>query len=392
MKKTICIVTATRAEWGLLRPLAQAIKDDASFNLKIIATGTHFLEAFGNTSKEIIADGFSIDERVDILSKTIESGEDVSKSMAAALSGFAEIFSRSRYDLVILLGDRYETLAVALAAMNAKIPIMHLYGGDVTEGAVDDAIRHSISKLSYLHCTSCDTYRNRVIQLGESPERVYNTGAIGIDNIRTMQLLSKEELADELHFDITEKPYAVVTFHPETLNNTDVASQCKELLNALSAFSDMQFIITKSNADDGAAVINKMMDEYAKTHHNVLVVSSLGNLRYLSALKHAKMLIGNSSSGISEAPYFRIPTINIGIRQKGRLQAETIINCDISAESIISAMNKALSDEFSAGIRNAAYPYGDGHAAEKMLAVIHEWLDNDKIDLKKQFYDIEVMK
>ena len=274
MTKTICVVTATRAEWGLLRPLAQEIHNDDGFNLLLAVTGTHFAEEFGNTWKEIISDGFSIDERVDIITSPIKNAVDVSNTMARALSGFSEVFSRRDIDLVILLGDRYETLGVAISAMNARIPIVHLYGGDVTEGALDDAIRHSISKLSYLHCTSCETYRKRVIQLGEEPNRVYNVGAIGIDNIRKMPLLSKKELADELGFPIAENDYAVVTFHPETLNNTNVSEQCKQFLDALSAFPDLKYIITKSNADEGADIINKMMEEYASLNPNAFVVSS----------------------------------------------------------------------------------------------------------------------
>ena len=390
MTKTICIVTATRAEWGLLRPLAKEIQEDDAFSLLLTVTGTHFSEEFGNTWKEIISDGFSIDERVDIIMSPIQNAVDVSNTMARALTGFSGVFSRHKIDLVILLGDRYETLAVALAAMNARVPIMHLYGGDVTEGALDDAIRHSISKLSYLHCTSCETYRKRVIQLGEEPNRVYNVGAIGIDNVRKMQLLSKKELAEELGFAITEGDYTVVTFHPETLNNSNVKEQCQQFLDALSAFPDMKYIITKSNADEGADIINRMMEEYATSNTNAFVVSSLGNLRYLSALKSASLVIGNSSSGIMESPYFRVPTINLGIRQRGRIQSECIINCEINTAEIIHAMQKALSPEFREFAKTADYPYGDGYAAEKIMAVLHEWLDTDRIDLKKKFYDIEV--
>ena len=390
MRKTICVVTATRAEWGLLQPLVKNIQDDNRFSLLLAVTGTHFSEEFGNTWKEIISDGFSIDERVDIITSPIQNAVDVSNTMARALTGFSGVFSRHKIDLVILLGDRYETLAVALAAMNARVPIMHLYGGDVTEGALDDAIRHSISKLSYLHCTSCETYRKRVIQLGEEPNRVYNVGAIGIDNVRMMHLLSKKELSEELGFAIAETDYAVVTFHPETLNNSNVKEQCQQFLDALSAFPDMKYIITKSNADEGADIINRMMEEYATSNTNAFVVSSLGNLRYLSALKSASLVIGNSSSGIMESPYFRVPTINLGIRQRGRIQSECIINCEINTAEIIHAMQKALSPEFREFAKTADYPYGDGYAAEKIMAVLHEWLDTDRIDLKKKFYDIEV--
>lgn len=389
MTKTVCIVTATRAEWGLLRPLAELIKNDESYSLILCATGTHYLPEFGNTYKEIISDGFTIDERVDIIQSEIRDAVDISNITALAISGFAKIFSHRKIDLIILLGDRYETLAVALAAMNAKIPIAHLYGGEMTQGAIDDCIRHAITKLSYLHFTSCETYKNRVIQLGEQPDRVYNVGAIGIDNIRNMKLLTKKDLESEIGFSIGESKYAVVTFHPETLNNADVRNQCEQVLDALSEFPEMKFIITKSNADEGGLIINEMIDAYAENHSNIFAAPSLGNLKYLSALKHASMVIGNSSSGITEVPYFKIPTINIGIRQRGRVQAESIINCGIDKNEIVSAMKTAMSDEFLKKASESKYPYGDGHAAEKIAEGLHEWLDGDKIDLKKVFYDIK---
>lgn len=388
MTKTICVVTASRAEWGLLRPLAELIKRDNAFCLLLAATGTHYCSEFGNTYKEILADGFSIDERVDIILSPIQNAVDVSNTMARAITGFAEMFARHTVDLLILLGDRYETLAVSIAALNAKIPIAHLHGGELTEGAIDDSIRHAITKLSYLHFTSCEAYRRRVIQLGERPDRVYNVGAIGIDNIREMELLLKEDLASILDFDIKNSKYCVVTFHPETLNNTNVRDQCDQLLQALSSFPDLKFIITKSNADEGGMIINEMIDAYAKNHPNVLTVASLGNLKYLSALKHASMVIGNSSSGILEVPYFNIPTVNIGLRQKGRIMAETVINCSIETSEIVGAMKTAMSEEFLQKAASAAYPYGDGHAAERIVGALHEWLDDGRIDLKKEFYDM----
>jgi len=386
MKKTICIVTATRAEWGLLKPLARQIKSDRKYELVIAATGTHFCSEFGNTYKDILNDGFEIDERVDIQLYG-NSPSAISKTMALATIGFADLFSRRHIDLLIVLGDRYETLSVCLSAMNQKIPIAHLHGGELTEGLIDEAIRHSITKLSYLHFTSCEAYRKRVIQLGEQPDRVYNVGAIGIDNIRQMKLLSREDLSSAIGFNVSDSKYAVVTYHPETLNG-NVRYQCEQLLEALSAFPEMKFIITKSNADDGGLIINEMVDEYAKNHANVLAVSSLGNLRYLSALKHASAVIGNSSSGIAEAPYFKIPTVNIGVRQRGRIQAESIINCNAVASEIAGAIKKAMSDEFARIAAKSVYPYGDGHASEKIVAALHEWLDNERIDLKKEFYDL----
>ena len=387
-KKNICIVTAARSEWGLLRPLAELIKADTSYNLLIFATGTHYCSEFGNTYQEILSDGFNIDERID-MQLYAESPAAISKTIGLTIIGFADAFSRHDIDLLVIMGDRYEMLGVCIAAMNAKIPIAHLAGGDITEGAIDDMVRHSLTKMSYLHFTSCSTSRKRVIQMGEEPERVYDVGELGIDNIAKLPLLSLSELSMQLNFTLKNTEYCVVTFHPETLSFDTVEVQCRELLNALSAFPDMKFIVTKSNADEGGGIINSMIETYAQKNHNVLLVSSLGNLKFLSALKYSAMMIGNSSSGIVECPYFKIPTINIGHRQDGRLQANTIINCSTNTKDIINAIQLARSENFRKNLLTASCPYGDGHAAEKILAVLHEWLDTDRIDLKKKFYDME---
>lgn len=387
-KKNICIVTATRAEWGVMRPLAELINDDASYNLLIFATGTHYCSEFGNTYQEILSDGFNIDERID-MQLYAESPAAISKTIGLTVIGFADAFSRHDIDLLVIMGDRYEMLGVCIAAMNARIPIAHLAGGDITEGAIDDTVRHSLTKMSYLHFTSCSTSRKRVIQMGENPERVYDVGELGIDNIAKLPLLSLSELSMQLNFTLKNTEYGVVTFHPETLSSEDIEVQCRELLNALSAFPDMKFIVTKSNADEGGGIINSMMETYAQNNHNVRLVSSLGNLKFLSALKHSAMMIGNSSSGIIECPYFKIPTINIGHRQDGRLQANTIINCETNTKDIINAIQFAQSENFRKNLLAASCPYGDGHAAERILAVLHEWLDADRIDLKKKFYDME---
>lgn len=388
-KKNICIVTAARSEWGVLRPLAELIKADTSYNLLIFATGTHYCSEFGNTYQEILSDGFNIDERID-MQLYAESPAAISKTIGLTVIGFADAFSRHDIDLLVIMGDRYEMLGVCIAAMNAKIPIAHLAGGDITEGAIDDMVRHSLTKFSYLHFTSCSTSRKRVIQMGENPNRVYDVGELGIDNINNLQLLSLSALSKALDFDLMDSKYSVVTFHPETMSSDSVEMQCRELLDALSAFPDMKFIITKSNADEGSGIINSMMETYAHDNHNVLLVSSLGNLKYLSALKYSAMMIGNSSSGIIECPYFKIPTINIGHRQDGRLQANTIINCNTKTDEIVKAIQFAQSENFKKSIQNVSCPYGDGHASEKVLISLHEWLDTDRIDLKKKFYDIEV--
>ena len=388
MKKTVCIVTATRAEWGLLRPVAEAIRNSSELELMLVATGTHFCSEFGNTYQEILTDGFTIDERVDI-QLYAESPAAVSKTMGLAVIGFADLFARRKPDMLLVLGDRYETIAVCLSAMNAHIPIAHLNGGEITEGALDDGIRHSITKLSYLHFTSCEIYRQRVIQMGESPDRVFNTGATSIDNMTGTPLLEIKELSEQLGLDLVEKPYALVTYHPVTLERDTAESQVNELLNAFSALPQLKVIITKSNADMGGSYINRLMDGYASVHGNVLCTASMGSLKYLSALKHAALVIGNSSSGIVEAPYFKVPTVNIGDRQRGRLQAESIINCVPETGPILEAVGRALSNEFREKLRDLQSPYGDGHASERIADTIARFLSSGKIDLKKKFYDIK---
>ena len=386
IKKTIGVVTATRAEYGLLRNLIFRFKEDKDFELKILVTGMHLSPEFGNTYKEIENDGIEIAKKIPILL----SGDDacsVSKTMGLAMIGFGEYFADVSFDALIALGDRYEILPVCLAAMNAKIPIIHLCGGDTTEGAIDEGIRHSITKLSYLHFTNSDESRKRVIQLGEEPSRVFTVGSMGLENIRTMSLLTQKELEGELKFSLGEK-YAVVTYHPVTLDTSDVEKQVNELIKALDEFKDMNFIITKANADAKGRTINALLECYAKNNSNIYFCDSLGSLKYLSSLKYASMVIGNSSSGISEAPSFGIPTINIGNRQRGRMQGDTIINCDEDTQSIISAIQKALLPDTIKMCKMAVNPYGDGKCSEKMHEIIRKFISKD-IDLKKKFYDLK---
>ena len=276
------------------------------------------------TYKEIEKDGIKIDEKIEIL-LSADTPSAISKSMGLAMISFADYFEKLKPDMLIVLGDRYETLAIATVAMNKRIPIAHLHGGETTEGAIDESIRHAITKMSYLHFTSTEEYRNRVIQLGEDPERVFSVGAIGIENILNEKLMSKLELEKSINF-VLDKPYAIVTFHPVTLEENNSKEQVKELLDSLDTFNDMKFIFTKANADSGGRVINEMIDNYVNSHENAVAFNSLGLTRYLSALKYCTMVIGNSSSGLLEVPSFGIPTINIGDRQKGRLQADSIIN------------------------------------------------------------------
>lgn len=385
--KTITVLTATRAEYGLLSPIIKALKECSGLCVKVAVTGAHLSPEFGLTYREIEKDGIEIDRKIEIL-LSADTPSAISKSMGMAMIGFADYFEQSRPDALLVLGDRYETLAVCCAAMNERIPIVHLYGGETTEGAVDEAIRHAITKLSCLHLTSTEEYRRRVIQLGENPDRVYTVGSIGIENVKNQPLLSKEELASGLGCRL-DKSYAVVTFHPVTLEDSSAGHQCEELLKAMGRNPDMQFIVTKANADADGRIINEMLDHYAARHENVAVYDSLGMIRYLSALKYADMVIGNSSSGLVEAPSFRIPTVNIGDRQKGRLRAESVIDCLPQEASICAAIERGKSNEFRKICASVVNPYGDGNTSGKVAAIVRQWIETD-IDMKKIFYDIEV--
>jgi GDP/UDP-N,N'-diacetylbacillosamine 2-epimerase (hydrolysing) len=386
--KKICILTATRAEYGLLKPIIKKLIEVPVFDVRVVTTGAHLSPEFGLTYKEIEKDGIVIDERIEILLSS-DTHVAISKSMGLAMIGFADYFERLKPDMLVVLGDRYETLAVCTVAMNQRIPIAHLYGGETTEGAVDESIRHAISKLSYLHFTSTEEYRCRVIQLGEQPNRVFSVGAIGIENILKEKLMSKSELELAIDFKL-DKPYAMVTFHPVTLEDNNSEKQVQALLDACKMYIDLKFIFTKANADANGRVINKIIDKFVAENNNAIAFMSLGMNRYLSALKYCTMVIGNSSSGLLEAPSFGKSTINIGDRQKGRLQAASVINCEPTKEEIKKAIALALTDEFKIKAKSIVNPYGDGNTSQKIVATIEDFLLNDKIDLKKKFYNYEV--
>ena len=386
-RKRICVVTATRAEYGLLRPIIKQLKQEPRFDVKVAVTGAHLSPEFGLTYREIEQDQIEIDKKIEILLSG-DTPSAISKSMGLALIGFSEYFDEIRPDSLLVLGDRYETLAVCAAAMNARIPIIHLYGGETTEGAIDEAVRHSITKMSYLHLTSTERYRKRVIQLGEDPSHVFCVGAIGVENALKLPLLSREVLEKSLAFSL-DKPYGVVTFHPVTLEEEMAETQCDALLKAIDAFKDIKFIFTKANADANGRIINSKLENYAASHDNSILFDSLGQLRYLSALKYASFVLGNSSSGLVEAPSFHIPTINIGDRQKGRIQAESVINCQPEFSSIVAAMETALSESFKARIRNIDNPYGKGDTSKMVAAIVERFLFEKDIQLKKTFYDID---
>ena len=382
--RKICVVTATRAEYGLLSPVIRELRKGESDNLKVelIVTGTHLSEQYGMTVQEIEEAGQRIDKRIEI---SVKSGTalDISLNQAEALVKFTELFAAERYSGVVLLGDRYEMLAVAMAAGNTQTPVFHIGGGDTTEGAMDEWIRHSISKMSYLHFTTNVESRRRVVQLGENPDRVFNFGSTSVDNILSMADMDKLEALQSIGLENCE--YALCTYHPVTMECGMVEREIADFLVAMKAFPYLQFIVTKSNADQGGAKINALLDEADLP--NLHVYTSLGVRRYLSLMKHARLVLGNSSSGIIEAPALHVATVNIGDRQRGRLQSASIVNCGSSAAEIVQAIEKAMSPAHQENCREVVSPYGSGHAAEKIAQVIIEAMKKN-IDLKKKFFDL----
>lgn len=384
--KKVCIITGTRAEYGLLKPLIKKINDDDRFELQLIVTGMHLSPEFGLTYKDIENDGFYINDKIEILLSS-DTSVSISKSMGLAMISFAESFNRLKPDLIVVLGDRYEIFAAVSAATVSRIPVAHLHGGETTEGAFDEFFRHSITKMSYLHFTSTEEYRKRVIQLGEDPTRVFNVGAIGVENIKTLPLLTKEDLEKQIDFKINEKTI-LVTFHPVTLEKQTSGQQFSELLKALDELNDLRIIFTKANSDTDGRIINQMIDDYVNKHkERTTAYVSLGQLRYLSAMKYAAAVVGNSSSGILEAPSIPVATVNIGDRQKGRIKAESVIDCVPKKVEIVNAIQRALSKEFQEVVNSVISPYGDGNVSEKILERIKSFLDTS-IDLKKTFYDL----
>lgn len=386
--KRIGIMTGTRAEYGLLKPLMQEINKDNDLELYLIVSGMHLSPEFGMTYKEIEEDGFQINAKVEMLLSS-DSPAGISKSIGLGVIGFADEFQRADLDMLILLGDRYEALSAAICAMVMRIPIAHLHGGELTEGAIDEGIRHSITKMSYLHFTSTEEYRRRVIQLGENPERVFCVGAIGVENIKKINLMTKEELERSIHFEIDENT-VIVTYHPVTLENNTVEEQFLNLLEVLDRNPKIRMIFTKANADTNGRIVNELIDKYvAQNSERACAFMSLGQKRYLSALKYCRIVIGNSSSGIIEAPSFGKPIINIGDRQKGRICADSVINCGYTQQEIQRAMETALTEEFENKARNCRNPYEKENTAANIISVIKDYLLNDKIKLKKGFYDIK---
>ena len=383
--RKIAVFTGTRAEYGLLYWVMKGLQLEKNIDFQLFAGGMHLSREFGFTVEQIEADGFNITERLDFLLSS-DSLEAIAKSMALALISASEAFNRHRPDLLVILGDRSEAMAIAQAAMILRVPIAHIHGGETTEGSTDEAVRHSISKMAHLHFTATESYRKRVIQLGEHPNRVFNFGAPGIDSIKQLKLLDLEELSVELAFKL-DKPYFVVTFHPVTLMDGGDAGALINLISALNDYPNYKVLMSYPNADAENGELIRILDNfYQNNKDRVLLFRSLGQLRYLSALKHCKAVLGNSSSGLIEAPSFDIPTLNIGDRQKGRLAGATVVSCDSTQSSITKGLSRILSSEFTEACTRGENPYGTGNSSVKIVSKLLSYpLDGL---LKKEFYDL----
>ena len=385
--RKICVVTGTRAEYGLLSRLMRMIKDSPDTQLQVIATNMHLSPKYGNTYQEIEADGFTIDYKVPIIDENAEdSAVTTLKSMSRAIAGFADAYNVLSPDLVVLLGDRYEMLAVAAAALIERIPIAHLHGGEVSEGAYDDAIRHSITKMSHLHFTSTEEYRKRVIQLGEQPDRVFYVGAIGVENIKKLPLLNKKEIEDSIQSPL-DKNTILVTYHPVTLGTHTAEQDIREFIDALETKEDLRVLFTMPNSDTGGQSIIKAINDFVSLHPDrARAYKSLGVKRYLSVIQYVGAVVGNSSSGLLEVPSFGIPTLDIGERQSGRIACESVCHCENDKTSIIRGLDKVLSSDFQAIASKAHNPYEKENTAEEIFKVISTYpLDELK---QKKFYDL----
>jgi GDP/UDP-N,N'-diacetylbacillosamine 2-epimerase (hydrolysing) len=385
MKRTIAVVTGTRAEYGLLRHLIKLINDSDEFELQLVVTGSHLSKKFGETYKEIEADGFVINRKIDLLLAS-DTPLGLAKSTSLGVAGFGEVFDSINPDLILVLGDRFEILSAVIAAMFARIPIAHLHGGEITEGLIDEAIRHSITKFSHLHFVGNEEYRKRVMQLGENPNLVFNVGGLGVDAIKNINLLTKSELENSLGIKFKNKNL-LITFHPVTLEKNTSHSQMVELLNALSDFEDTCLIFTMPNADTDSQIIFELIEDFVIKNINAHFFTSLGQLRYLSCLAQVDAVVGNSSSGLTEAPTFKKATINIGDRQKGRIQSNSIINCNPISADIKNAIKKSYSDEFKKTLLSTKNSYGDGGAAKRIINILSKVNFNALI--YKKFFDLE---
>lgn len=383
--RKICVVTGSRADYGLLRCLLEILRRDNRFILQLVATGAHFSSRHGNTWREITKDGFRIDRRVR-LNIAGDSGQSVARTTGLALIRLSRAFQALKPQAVLLLGDRYEILAAAEAAMFCRIPIIHLHGGEATEGLVDEAIRHAITKMSHLHFVSTKEYRRRVIQMGEDPKKVFVVGALGLDSVRKLRVLSREQVQKKLGISFSQRNF-LITFHPPTLSPGAGRTQLKELLSALASLRQTTLIFTFPNSDMESLALSRLIRSFVRRHPSARVFHSLGQLTYLSCLQHVDAVVGNSSSGIIEAPSLRCPTINIGDRQQGRIRGNTVLDCVPRREAIIKALHKAVSPEFRRKVASSKNPYDQGGAAEKIVQNLDRF--RWEVLLKKKFYNLE---
>lgn len=386
-KHKVCVMTGTRAEYGLLRELLFRLKKNEEIELEVLVTGTHLMEAFGNTYQEIVQDGFITCHTIAIPMEDDSKG-GMAYSTGVAISRFSEYFNSYHPELLVILGDRYEALAIAIAAHMCGVKIAHISGGDVTEGAVDNAIRHSITQMSQLHFPGCEQSAKRVIQMGVQPSLVYNVGEPGVENCLNIKIMERAELAKSLKFNNIFDKYAVVTYHPVTMEDNTGIQQVKELILAMDDVPELSYIVTLANADAGGRAINKLWLEEGSKRDNWYVVPSLGLLRYLSAMKYAKAVIGNSSSGVVEAPSMGVPTVNIGERQKGRMMSESVICCEPAYGDILKAIKEVLAEEFQEKAKHVVSPFGDGTTSAQIEKHILAYLCNQNRTIEKHFYDI----
>ncbi len=383
--KKVCVVTGTRAEYGLLKPLIQRIDEDCDMELQVVVTGMHLSPEFGLTYQEIEQDGFVITERNEMLLSS-DTANGITKSIGLGIVGFADIYSRLMPDMIVILGDRYEALAAATAAMVHRVPIAHIQGGELTEGSIDDPIRHAITKMSMLHFTSTEKYRQRVIQLGEQPDTVFCVGALGVENIKKQRLLDKRALEKSIGVQL-DKPFILVTFHPATCENNMVKQQFESILEALDHVKEYYIIFTKANADTNGRIINQKIDEYVSNNkERTSVFTSLGMIRYLSLLQYCEMVVGNSSSGILEVPSFHIPTVNIGSRQSGRIRGRSVIDCGSTKKEILDAIYSAQKMRNDNMLQHEVNPYEGEKTSETILDKVKQYLASG-VNIKKHFYD-----
>ncbi len=385
--RKIAVITGTRAEYGLLRGLLDEIKSDDALCLRLIVTGMHLSPEFGSTYRLIEQDGYQIDAKVEMLLSS-DTASGIARSVGLGVLGFTDAFEKLKPDVIVVLGDRFEILSAVQAALFLTIPVAHIHGGELSLGALDDAIRHSITKMSHLHFTAAESYRSRVIQLGEQPDRVFNVGALGLERIKKTRLLSKEELEKRLDFRLSA-PAFLFTYHPETVSLNKAQDDIQQILSALDLFPNAKIIMTKANADEAGRYINQQLQQYADQYPNrIKLFTSMGDLNYLSAMNLVDVVIGNSSSGIIEAPFFQVATVNIGGRQDGRLRAASIIDCQANVISITHAVHKALSSDFKNIVKSTVSPYDCDDTAKRIKNYLKK--TDAAALIKKVFYDGEV--